>query len=285
MKFNAANRQSLRPVEELFGTQAPADGVLQVALSRLHAFRQHPFSVHDDDEMTALVESIREHGILSPIVVRPKGMDYEILSGHRRTHAAQKLGLQEVPVLVRELDDDAATILMVDSNLQREKILPSEKAAAYKLRMEAMKRQAGRRKQNADQIERDLIGHESRDLLAEQVGESAGQIQRYVRLNYLQKELLDAVDVGIVPLNAGVALSYLTEEEQKMVAEAYRNGKIKLTLAKANELKDASRLGTLQAMLKVGQKQDVSRENKRKPVEIRMSSDVYRRFFGERIFM
>ena len=156
MKFKPSNRQELRPVEELFGTQPIHDGIMQLPIAQLHAFQQHPFTVHDDEEMAALVESIREHGILSPIVVRPQGAEYEILSGHRRTHAAKKLGLTEVPALVRELDDDAATILMDDSKLQREKILPSEKAAAYKLRMEAMKRQAGRPKQNADQIERNF---------------------------------------------------------------------------------------------------------------------------------
>lgn len=283
MKFNPSNRQVLRPADELFGAQeATNDGIVQLPVEQLRAFQGHPFSVRDDEEMATLVESVRENGILMPIVVRPISGGYEILAGHRRTHAAKQLGMLEVPVLIREMDDDAATILMVDSNLQREKILPSEKARAYKLRMEAMKRQAGRPKNNSVQFERNLIGKESRELLADQVGESAGQIQRYIRLNYLNPALLDGVDHGEIPLNAGVSLSYLPENEQDLIRDAYVNGRLKLTLAKATELKDASRLGTLEAMLKMGQKKNVSRENKNKPVEIRMNAEVYRKFFGDR---
>lgn len=284
MKFNPANRQQLRPVEEIFGTkELNADNVQQLQLEQLHAFSTHPFSVRDDEEMASLVESVRENGVLNPILVRPaRGGGYEILAGHRRTYAARQVGLKEIPALVRELDDDAATILMVDSNLQREKILPSEKAAAYKLRMEAMKRQAGRPKNNAAQIERNSVGQESRTMLAEQVGESSGQIQRYIRLNYLDKKLLDAVDAGDVPMNAGVALSYLPAEEQALVQEAYAAGQLKLTLAKANELKDASRLGTLTTMLKMGETTNVSREKKTRSVDIRMNPSVYQKFFGDR---
>jgi ParB family chromosome partitioning protein len=269
-------------VDDIFGSRELMDAVKQIPVGQLRDFAGHPFSVRDDEEMTALVDSIRENGILNPILVRPaKDGGYEIMAGHRRTHAARRLGLREVPVLVRELDDDAATILMVDSNLQREKILPSEKAAAYKLRMEAMKRQAGRPKNNSVQIERNLSGKESRDQLAEQTGESTGQIQRYIRLNYLNRELLGDVDSGKLPMNAGVALSYLPEEEQKLVLDAYRTGKLALTLAKANELKDASRMGTLASLLSLEEK-DVSREKKPRPMEIRMDPAVYRKFFGDR---
>ena len=285
MKFNPDARQRLRPVDDIFGKQSFADSVRQLPVAQLHDFVNHPFSVRNDEEMAALTESIRENGILNPILVRPaKSGGYEILAGHRRTSAARQLGMKEVPALVRELDDDAATILMVDSNLQREKILPSEKAAAYKLRMEAMKRQAGRPK-NSAQIERnfgDGENKESRAQLSEQTGESSGQIQRYIRLNYLNRTLLDAVDNGEIPMNSGVALSYLSEAEQAQVLNAYKTGALKLTLAKANELKDASRLGTLETMLKVEAAPDVSREKKVRPVEIRMNPETYRKFFGER---
>lgn len=279
MKFKP-ERQTLRPADDLFGAP-PEDGVQLLRLADLVPFANHPFRVTDDAEMDALVDSIRENGVLVPIVVRPvDDRSYEILSGHRRAHAASRAGLTQIPALVREMDDDAATILMVDSNLQREQIRPSEKAAAYRLRMEAMKRQAGRPKQNADQIERNLIGKESRSLLAAQVGESEGQIQRYIRLNYLNSTLLNAVDDGAIPMNAGVTLSYLPEEEQERIAQAYADGRIKLTLAKAAELKDASRLGTLDGILKL--MPNVSREKSGKSVDIRMSSDVYRQFFGDR---
>ncbi len=285
MKFNPDARQRLRPVDDIFGKQSFADSIRQLPVAQLHDFANHPFSVRNDEEMAALTESIRENGILNPILVRPaRGGGYEILAGHRRTSAARQLGMKEVPALVRELDDDAATILMVDSNLQREKILPSEKAAAYKLRMEAMKRQAGRPK-NSAQIERnfgDGENKESRAQLSEQTGESSGQIQRYIRLNYLNRTLLDAVDKGEIPMNSGVALSYLSEAEQALVLNAYKTGALKLTLAKANELKDASRLGTLETMLKVEAAPDVSREKKVRPVEIRMNPETYRKFFGER---
>ena len=282
MKFNPDARQRLRPVDDIFGSRELTDAVKQIPVSQLRDFAGHPFSVRDDEEMAALVDSIRENGILNPILVRPsKDGGYEIMAGHRRTHAARTLGMREVPVLVRELDDDAATILMVDSNLQREKILPSEKAAAYKLRMEAMKRQAGRPKNNSVQVERNWTGKESRDQLAEQTGESTGQIQRYIRLNYLHRGLLDDVDSGKLPLNAGVALSYLPDNEQELVLEAYRTGRVVLTLAKANELKDASRMGTLPSLLSLTE-ENVSREKKPRPVEIRMDPAVYRKFFGDR---
>lgn len=282
MKFNPANRQQLRPVESIFGTKELTDGVQQLQLAELHPFAGHPFSVRDDEEMAALVDSVRANGVLNPILVRAaKGGGYEILAGHRRAHAARTIGLKEIPALVREMDDDEATILMVDSNLQRERILPSEKAAAFKLRMEAMKRQAGRPKNNSAQVERNLIGQESRAQLAEQVGESTGQIQRYIRLNYLIRPLLDGVDTGDIPLNAGVALSYLPTEEQNLVQEACAAGTLKLTLAKANELKEASKLGTLAAMLKISETPAVSREKKRS-VDIRLNPDLYRKFFGDR---
>ena len=271
-------RQSLRPADDLFGG-ASEDGVRQIRIADLVPFANHPFRVTDDEEMETLVESVRAGGILVPIVVRAaaNGRQYEILSGHRRTHAAGRAGLTEVPAIVRDLDDDAATILMVDSNLQRERIRPSEKAAAFQMRMEAMRRQAGRPRQDADASARFLVGQESRDRLAKEVGESTGQIQRYIRLNFLNASLLGGVDDGTVPLNAGVALSYLPEAEQTAIAQAVADGRVKLTVEKANALREASKAGTLDMLLNT----NVSRE-KEKPVAIRMDADVYRSFFGDR---
>lgn len=279
MKFKPEKqRQTLRPADDLFGAQPETDGVRLLRVADLVPFAHHPFRVADDAEMEALVDSVRENGVLVPIVVRAQGDGaYEILSGHRRAHAAQRLGLAQIPALVRDLDDDAATILMVDSNLQREQIRPSEKAAAYRMRMEAMKRQAGRPRSDADAATRSLIGKESRTLLAAQVGESEGQIQRYIRLNYLAQPLLDAVDSGAVPLNAGVALSYLSEPDQQQVAAAYAAGQVKLTLARANALRDAGRDGTLGALLRP-ESADVSRE---KSVPVRINGALYRQLFGD----
>lgn len=280
MKFDPSKRQTLRPVEELFGANESAGdaGVTALRLDQLQAFREHPFRVQDDEEMAALTDSVRENGVLTPIVVRPlPNRKYEILSGHRRTRAARLAGLSEIPAIVRELDDDAATILMVDSNLQREKILPSEKAMAYKLRMEAIKHQAGRPRSNDPKAR----GSESRDELAEQVGESAGQIQRYIRLNYLAPGLLDAVDDGRIPMNAGVTLSYLPTSDQEQIRHAFEQGKIQLTLARASELKDAARLGTLSTLL-AGPTPHVSREKSTKPVDLRLDYGLYTEYFGSR---
>lgn len=282
MKFKPEKqRQTLRPADDLFGAQPETDGVRLLRIADLVPFAQHPFRVADDAEMDALADSIRENGVLVPIVVRAQGDGaYEILSGHRRAHAAQRIGLTQIPALVRELDDDAATILMVDSNLQREQIRPSEKAAAYRMRMEAMKRQAGRPRADADAAARSLVGKESRTLLAEQIGESEGQIQRYIRLNYLAQPLLDAVDDGAIPLNAGVALSYLPKPAQQQVAQEFAAGRMKLTIARANALRDASRAGTLD-MLLLPDSADDAHEKPAPSVAVRINGAVYRQFFGD----
>jgi ParB family chromosome partitioning protein len=187
--------------------------------------------------------------------------------------------METIPALVREIDDDAAVILMVDSNLQREFILPSEKARAYKMRMEAMKRQAGRRPKDAKETD-SLVGKETRDILAEELGESAIQIQRYIRLNNLIDSLLNEVDVGKIPLNAGVALSYLDEEQQTYVLAGYRQGDFVLNLNTANAIKQAAKEGTLMALLKdFYDARQKKKEPVQKPVVVRMDAGLYQKYF------
>ena len=191
--------------------------ISQLPPDKLSPFAKHPYQVREDAAMDELVESIRVHGILSPLLARPKGEGYELVSGHRRRLAAQKLGLSTVPVLVREMTDDEAVVLMVDSNLQRENLLPSEKAFAYKMKLEAMKRQAGRpRKDNP----RQLVGnYETADVIGETTSESGRTIQRYIRLTNLVPPLLQMVDDGRIAFSPAVELSYLPEAEQTALLE------------------------------------------------------------------
>ena len=186
--------------------------ISQLPPDKLSPFEKHPYQVREDAAMDELTESIRVHGVLSPLLARPKGECYELVSGHRRRLAAQKLGLPTVPVLVREMSDDEAVILMVDSNLQRENLLPSEKAFAYNMKLEAMKRQAGRpRKDNPRQL---VWNYETADVIGETTGESGRTIQRYIRLTNLVPPLLQMVDDGRIAFSPAVELSYLTRDEQ-----------------------------------------------------------------------
>ena len=208
---------SLKSYDDIFSTQAERDEnagnvehVQQLKLSELVPFKNHPFKVKDDEDMEKTVESIKQFGVLNPVIVRPlEEGGYEIVSGHRRCHASELAGLDTVPGIVRNLDDDAATILMVDSNLQRETILPSERAWALKMKMDAMKRQAGRPSKNLGQVGPNLIGQYARDLLADQTGDSARNITRYVALTNLIPELLDMVDEKQLAFNPAVELSYI----------------------------------------------------------------------------
>ena len=185
--------------------------IQQLPPDKLAPFQNHPYQVREDAAMDELVESIRVHGVLSPLLARPKGEGYELVSGHRRRLAAQKLDLPTVPVLVREMTDDEAVILMVDSNLQRENLLPSEKAFAYKMKLEAMKRQAGRRSKNSPQLAANL---RTDDEIAKQAGISGDTVRRYIRLTNLVPPLLKMVDDGRIAFSPAVELSYLTKEEQ-----------------------------------------------------------------------
>ena len=203
--------------------------VLEIA--KIRPFKDHPFKVLDDEKMQDLMESIRINGILSPVLVRPIGNDtYEMVSGHRRMHAAMMLGMDTVPAIIREMTDDEAVVKMVDANIQREELLPSEKAFAYKMKMDAMRRQAGRpRKDNCDQNGHDLSGRRSRDVLADELGESTQQVHRYIRLTELIPELLEYVDQKRIQFTVAVEISYIDQEVQKWLFEYIKdNGAVKL---------------------------------------------------------
>lgn len=252
MKSAAKNIQ-IASYDDLFKTDAErqADAqerVQSLPLDKLVPFPNHPFKVRDDEKMLETVESIRERGVLIPILVRPQNDGtFQIVSGHRRCHASLLAGKTEIPAIVREMDDDTAILLMVDSNLQREELLPSEKAFAYKMKLDAMKRQAGRPRENGGQIDPHLIRGKSRDIFAEEIGESSKQISRYIRLTYLFPDLLDRVDNKTMAFNAAVEVSYLTEPEQKMLCEAIEREECTPNLNQARRLKQFSQDGKLDA--------------------------------------
>lgn len=250
MKSAAKNIQ-LASYDDLFKTdeERQADTqerVQSLPLDKLEPFPNHPFKVIDDDKMLETVESIKERGVLVPVLVRPKNDgNFEIVSGHRRHHASQLAGLTEIPAIVREMDDDTAILLMVDSNLQREELLPSEKAFAYKMKLDAMKRQAGRPKENVRQIGTNLIGQRSDSIMAQEVNESARTIQRYIRLTNLVPDLLDRVDNKTMAFNAAVEVSYLTEPEQIMLCDAIEREECTPNLSQDKRLKQYSQDGKL----------------------------------------
>ena len=250
MKSAAKNIQ-LASYDDLFKTdeerQADAqERVQSLPLDKLEPFPNHPFKVIDDDKMLETVESIKERGVLVPILVRPKNDgNFEIVSGHRRHHASQLAGLTEIPAIVREMDDDTAILLMVDSNLQREELLPSEKAFAYKMKLDAMKRQGQRTDLTCARIAHKSDGIKSRDILAEQVGESKDQIRRYIRLTSLVPDLLNRVDTKTIAFNAAVEVSYLTEPEQLMLCDAIEREECTPNLSQAKRLKQYSQDGKL----------------------------------------
>ena len=209
MKSRSASKITLTSYDDLLGGVATLEDVREVAIDELHSFTDHPFKVKDDEEMKELVESVKAQGILTALLVRPlKKGGYEIISGHRRKHAAELAGLKQVPVIVREMDKDSAVQAMVDSNLQRENILPSEKAFAYRMKMEAVKHQGVSGANSAKKV-----GKDNKD--------SARQVYRYIRLTYLMNTLLKAVDENIIKLQIGVELSYLSIIEQEMVEEVH----------------------------------------------------------------
>ena len=211
-----------------------------VPLKYVDDFPDHPFRVHDDESMADLVHSIEMNGVMNPVIARRKEDGrYELISGHRRKFACEKLGLELIPIIVRELSRDDAIIAMVDSNLHREHILPSGKAKAYKMKMDAMRRKAGRPSKDNS---RPLVGNlETADLLGEETGESGRQIQRYIRLNELTPKLLDLVDAGIIGFRPAVELSYLTEEEQQDLLETIESEEATPSLAQAMRMKDLSK--------------------------------------------
>ena len=228
-KLRPGQKLKLKSVEELLGV-SNEESAMDIEIEKIRPFKDHPFKVVDDDKMQDLVESIRVNGILSPVLIRPIGNDiYEMVSGHRRMHAASILGMECVPAIIREMTDDEAVVKMVDANIQREELLPSEKAFAYKMKMDAMRRQGARTDLTSGQNDQKLSGKISRDILADELGESSKQIQRYIRLTELIPELLDYVDQKRIQFTVAVEISYIDQEIQKWLFEYIRdNGAIKL---------------------------------------------------------
>ena len=249
----------------------------EMPLSDLHPFEGHPFKVLDDELMEQTVESIRQIGVVSPLIVRPDPEGgFEILSGHRRLHAAQLAGLETVPVIVKEMDDDAAIIFMVDSNLQRENILPSERAFSYKMKLEAMKHQGERGDLTSGQVGQKSVGTVSRDIVAEQAGDSSRNVQRFIRLTNLIPEILDMVDEKKIAFNPAVELSYLKTSEQKEFLEAMDYAQASPSLSQAQRLKKLSQEGgcTLDAMC------EVMNEIKKDELDhVTIKNEVLRKYF------
>lgn len=246
---------SLPSVDELFTSQVERDSkgssVIQLLpVASIVPFPNHPFGVRDDQDMEQLVESIQEHGILSPLTMRvTSDGTFELISGHRRKHAAKKVGLADVPCIVKDLTDDEAVIAMVDSNLQRETILPSERAFAYSMRLEAMKRQGFRSDRTCAQVAHKLDGRKSRDILAEELGVSKDMIRRYIRLTNLIPELLALVDAGRMKMQPAIATSYLEKDEQQWLLDAIGSQACTPSHAQAVKMRRYSEEGTLTAVL------------------------------------
>ena len=282
MKSSAKNI-NLTSVDDLFSTEesradAGREKVMEIALTELFPFKDHPFKVKDDEAMAETAESIKEYGVLVPAIARPRDEGgYELVAGHRRHRASELAGLETIPVLVRNLDDDAATIIMVDSNLQRENILPSERAFAFKLKLDAIKRQGERTDLTCTQVGHKLNeGKKSVEIVAEQAGSSRNQIQRYIRLTELIPELLDMVDDKKIAFNPAVELSYLKPEEQTNLLEAMDMEQATPSLSQAQRLKKFSAEGkcTLEAMCAI-----MSEEKKGELDKVTLTSDKLRKYF------
>lgn len=279
MKSSARNIE-LKSVDDLFSTEesradAQREKVQEIPLGELHPFRNHPFKVKDDAAMQDTVDSVREYGVLVPAIARPDpDGGYELIAGHRRHHASELAGKETMPVIVRDLDDDAATIIMVDSNLQREELLPSERAFAYKMKLDAMKRQAGRpSRENVSQV-----GTQKRSdqIMAEQVGESRNQIQRFIRLTELIPTLLDMVDERKIAFNPAVELSYLKKEEQTLLLEAMDSEQATPSLSQAQRLKKFSQ----QKMLSLDVMRAVMSEEKKTDLDrVTLKNETLRKYF------
>lgn len=228
-------------------SRASPETIVQIPLEKLHPFPNHPFSVRDDDSMRDTVESVKEHGVLVPIIVRSREEgEYEIVAGHRRKHACELAGIKTMPAIVKDMDRDTSIIVMVDTNLQREQILPSERAKAYKMKLEAIKRKAGRPAlENGGQVGHDLRGIKSRDIIASDADESARTVQRYIRLTELNPELQQMVDDKKIGLTPAVELSYLKPEEQAMLVETIDSEQATPSLSQAQRMKQLSRDGAL----------------------------------------
>ena len=240
---------SLKGADDIFSTEESRqeqqrEQVQQIPIGELFPFKNHPFKVLDDESMQRTVESVEQYGVLSPLIARPRPEGgYEIISGHRRQHAAQLAGLEALPVIVRNMDDDAAVLLMVDSNLQRENILPSERAFAYKMKLEALKNQGARSDLTCGQFGHKLIGAKARDIVADESGDNARNVQRFIRLTNLIPELLEMVDEKKIAFNPAVELSYLDESQQRDFLEAMNDTQNAPSLSQAQRLKRLAQEG------------------------------------------
>ena len=261
-------------------SKAQIDGREQIQhllLSSLVPFKDHPFRVVDDDRMKETVESIQEYGVLVPILVRPlEDGAYEIISGHRRKRACELAGVDEIPAIVRELDDDEATIVMVDSNLQRENILPSERAKAYQMKLNALKHQGKRQELTSAQVGQKLDEQTARALVAQEAGTSRNQVQRYIRLNSLEQPLLEKVDNGELAFTPAVELSYLNPEEQGWVRSALETTQQTPSLSQAQRIKQESKEGKLteESVLSI-----MSEEKKPLYNSVTLSHDTLKKYF------
>ena len=278
MKSSARNIE-LKSVDDLFATEesradAQREKVQEIPLGELHPFKNHPFKVKDDAAMQDTVDSVREYGVLVPAIARPDpGGGYELIAGHRRHHASELAGKETMPVIIRDLDDDAATIIMVDSNLQREELLPSERAFAYKMKLEALKHQGARTDLTSVQLGQKLS---SRDQVAKAAGESAIQIQRFIRLTELIPELLDMVDEHKIALNPAVELSHLKKEEQTLLLEAMDSEQATPSLSQAQRLKKFSQ----QKMLSLDVMRAVMSEEKKNDLDrVTLKNETLRKYF------
>lgn len=278
MKSSAKNIV-LKSVDDIFQTEenradAQRERVQEIPLDQLKPFKNHPFKVRDDQRMLDTVDSIREYGVLVPAIARPDPEGgYELISGHRRKRGCEMAGLQTMPVINRNLDDDAAVLVMVDSNIQREELLPSERAFAYKMKLEALKHQGARSDLTSSQLGTKLRADE---LLAQQAGESRNQVQRFIRLTELISELLDMVDERKLAFNPAVEVSYLKRDEQRMLLEAMDAEQTTPSLSQAQRLKKFSQEGRLteEAMSAI-----MSEEKKSDMDKVTLRSDTLRRYF------
>ena len=279
---SSAKKVELASVDDLFTTEesradAGREKVVEIPLSELHPFKGHPFKVKDDDAMMETADSIRQYGVLVPAIARPDPEGgYELVAGHRRHRASELAEKETMPVIVRDLDDDAATIIMVDSNLQRESLLPSERAFAYKMKLEAMKHQGERMDLTSAQVGRKSAGKESREILAEQVGQSRNQISRYIRLTELIPELLNMVDEKKIALNPAYELSFLKKEEQTQLLDAMDSEQATPSLSQAQRMKKLSQSGELNedTMLSIMMEQKKPEKN-----DITLSGEKLRKYF------
>lgn len=278
MKSSAKNIV-LKSVDDIFQTEenradAQRERVQEIPLDQLKPFKNHPFKVRDDQRMLDTVDSIREYGVLVPAIARPDPEGgYELISGHRRKRGCEMAGLQTMPVIIRDLDDDAAVLVMVDSNIQREELLPSERAFAYKMKLEALKHQGARSDLTSSKLGTKLRADE---LLAQQAGESRNQVQRFIRLTELISELLDMVDERKLAFNPAVEVSYLKRDEQRMLLEAMDAEQTTPSLSQAQRLKKFSQEGRLteEAMSAI-----MSEEKKSDMDKVTLRSDTLRRYF------